>query len=351
MKNNYDSNIFRKVLTIGPSIKSLGGMAAVMQVHRAYMPDYKLLPTNSPCGTFAGAFVLLSTMVRLPFYRLAGRTIMHVHSASGKSFLRKSWLINLGRALGFKVVFHSHGGQSQEYFRKIGLVKAKRVLSRCSALVVLSDSWKEYYDSTFHLPNIAVVHNPIVPCEVVKRPSVGDRLELLFLGTYCDSKGIFDLLEVLAVNKDRWMGRVHLSTGGTGDNERLEEYIRENGLAEMVTNLGWVSGSSKEQLFNTCHALILPSYIEGLPMSILEAMAHGMPVISTPVGGIPEVVQPHENGFLVRPGDKKAIATAIDCYLLNPELVTRHGAKGLKMSAPFNAECIINQLREIYESL
>lgn len=346
-----ENKAMHRVLTIGPSRKTLGGMASVLQIYQRTVPQFLHYSSNSPKGTFSGMFALAGTLIRMPFARLAGRNILHVHSASGKSFVRKTLIMRFGRLLGYKVIFHCHGGESKEYFRRIGLPKAQKVLNLASAVVVLSQSWKQYFEETFRLDNVHVLYNPIILPENPVMPENTPPLRLLFLGRLGDLKGIFDLIDIIAQNQDRWRGRVFLRAGGDGEVERFQRHIRESGVSDMVEFIGWVSGPVKDMAFSSSHILILPSYNEGLPISVLEGLAFGKPIISTTVGGIPELVEQHTNGILVAPGDRKALAEAIDCYLLNPDLITRHGHASRKKSQSFCPEQITQQLLELYQSL
>lgn len=346
-----ENKIMHRVLTLGPNLKVGGGMNAVLTTYKRYLPGFHHIATNSPYGTFVGLLAAATAFLRMPFERLCGRNILHVHTASGKSFVRKYWLMRWGKFLGFKVVYHCHSGASKQYFRSIGIPRAKKKLSVASAIVVLSDSWREYFESTFKFKNIHVINNPVaIPVKPTK-PAEDEPLSLLFLGMIVDNKGIFDLVDTLAANRERWRGRVLLRVGGSGEVERLKQIIADNDLADMVEFIGWVSGSVKDMAFASSHILILPSYFEGLPVSVLEGMAYGKPIIATPVGGIPEVVHSHENGILVPPGDRKALAEAIDCYLLNPELIDRHGRRSRQAAMPFSPEAITNQLLDLYRNI
>lgn len=352
MKNNNSSDsIFSKVLTIGPSYKGYGGMASVLKIYKDTLPDFRHFATNSHRGLLIGFLACLRAILLMPIERLRGRTILHVHVASGKSFLRKSAIISWGKLLGFKMIYHCHGGQTQDYFRAIGIPRAKRTLDKCKVIVCLSKSWEKYFDSIFHHPDIRIVHNPLVPTRNIIHPEEKQPLRLLFLGYLTDAKGIFDMLDVFVSNRERWTGRVKLTIAGNGEKERLKDFIRENSLEELVTFIGWIDAKEKERQFACHHVLVLPSYFECLPMSILEAMGHGMPVISTPVGGIPEMIIPGENGILFTPGDKQAMSAAIDCYLMNPELIERHGNAALNIVPKFYPDKIKADLKKLYTEL
>lgn len=350
-KTDSNDEIFSKILTIGPSRDCKGGIASVLKIYKQYIPGYRQLATNSPRGTLSGFVVAAGSLLRMPFERLRGRSILHVHAASGKSYVRKSIFIRWGKFLGYKVIYHCHSGLISDYFMSRGINKVKRLLDKSDVIISLSDRWKRYFETTFRHPRVEVVNNPLIPVKNISHPTEKHPLKLLFLGLICDAKGVFDIIDVVVRNRERWNGRVKLTIGGPGETKRLVEAIRDEHLESIVDFVGWVGDDLKEELFATHDVLILPTYFEGLPMSIIEAMGHGMPTISTPVGGIPEMISHCENGILFTPGDRDAMGAAIDCYLLNPELIERHGNAALKIVPKFYPEKIKADLQRIYSSI
>ncbi len=337
-----------RVVFVGPDIKEAGGMAAVLRNYRSMLPSFHYVQTNSRHGTMRGAVYLASAFAKLSWQRMRGRRIMHVHGCSGKSFVRKGLLIRWGRLLGFRVVFHCHGGGIRQYFDSIGKEKAVSTLNQCQAIVALSRVWQEYFMDTFHRTDVFEINNVVLPAAATHTDRDG-RLRLLFLGAINDNKGIFDLVETIRANAERWRGRVLLTIGGSGENSRLLKAIE--GLEDLINYAGVISGQEKDQIVAATDVAVLPSYIEGLPMFILESMAVGLPVISTPVGGIPSIVEDGANGILFQPGDKKALAAAIDFYLDNPQMMVSHAAESLRRIAPYLPAQITERLSEIYQNL
>ena len=112
--------------------------------------------------------------------------------------------------------------------------------------------------------------------------------------------------------------------------EMVKRICREDGIEHCVRLLGPVSGQEKIDTFMKSDMFILPTYAENMPNTILEAMAAGLPVISTAVGAIPELIHQGENGFLIEPGDYQDLANRIEMLMENRELRTMMGAKSLE---------------------
>ena len=116
--------------------------------------------------------------------------------------------------------------------------------------------------------------------------------------------------------------------------------------------LGWVSGAAKERELQQATLYVLPSYIEGLPMGVLEAMAIGAPVIATKVGGIPDAIEDGANGFLVEPGDVNALADRIIQLLADAQLRNRFAtAARARIVSSFSPERVLARLEDVYRKL
>ena len=139
--------------------------------------------------------------------------------------------------------------------------------------------------------------------------------------------------------------------GGDGDVEQVKEIIKQNGLENIAEFQGWVNGEKKEYLLNLADAFILPSYNEGLPISVLEAMSYSLPVISTTGGGIPEILKNGENGFIMEPGDKDAIYHAVVSLMEDKNLCKDMGKKSYEKVQVHLPEYVEKQLETLYDSL
>ncbi len=342
-----------KVLTVGPDIRGLGGISAVLQSYARNFPEFRYAATNSRHGSIASGLVLALLLARLPFYRLRGYNIIHAHGASGKSFIRKRIVLGLARKLGFRTIFHCHGGGFREYTVRTGTDKMRRILAGFDAVGCLSPGWAEFFRNELHCANVTVIPNIVEEPQAAAKtePSADNLMRLIFLGKLCRDKGIYDLLEALASRHKEFEGRVELIVGGNGEVDRFNDTVKQYGLESMVRYLGWIDSETKARILSGGGVVILPSYIEGMPISLLEAGVYSMPSISTTAGAIPELIESGANGILVAPGDVRALALAISEYADNPELRCKHGREARKRITPHLPAQVGATLQTLYEPL
>lgn len=343
-----------KVVTIGPDINSEGGISAVLRTYAASVPGFRFMPTNSRRGSLAGAVVFALTLLGLPFLRLGGYNTVHAHGASGKSFFRKNIALSWARLWGFRTIFHNHGGGFID-FATPRKEKVGAALRKCSAVIVLTDAFNRFFRDELGCGHVETLPNPVVmPDEEICRDKVaGDGIvDMLFLGKICRAKGVFDLLEAINRLPGDKKKRVCLHLAGKGDIDALAVKFVElaAGRANVVYE-GSVSGKAKDALLRKCRVMILPSYVEGLPITLLEAGAYGMASIASNVGGIPQLVTDSENGIIIEPGQIDALADAICTYIDRPDRLLADSRAARRMAAPYAADAIAARLDKIYHTL
>lgn len=164
---------------------------------------------------------------------------------------------------------------------------------------------------------IEVVHCGIEPANFAQIiPLTKGPRRLVAIGRFVEQKGQLALVAALAqvANKD-----VHLTLIGDGEMRgQIEASIAKHKLKDRITLTGWVDEARVQSEITTAHALIMPSFAEGLPMVVMEAMAAARPVIATYIAGTPELVKDGETGWLVPAGDVQALAQAIDAFATTP---------------------------------
>ncbi|MCP5283226.1 MAG: glycosyltransferase family 4 protein [Rhodoferax sp.] len=241
--------------------------------------------------------------------------LLHSHMAMRGSFWRKSIFNATARLFGVPVLAHLHGSEFRQFHAALPPWLQRRVareFEACAEVLVLSTEWADFVQGIAPRAHVRVLPNYVrMPAAVARTAaSATGGVTGLFLGVVGQRKGVFDLLPALA-QALRLAPGLRLRIGGNGDVDAARARARELGVGDQVEFLGWVSGEAKAQALAAAQFYVLPSHNEGLPMSLLEAMAHGLPVISTRVGGIPGLVRDGTDGLLVTAGDVTALAAAL----------------------------------------
>lgn len=292
-------------------------------------------------------FLFICATFKLLYFCIKDKDlILHCHMSYKGSFFRKLTFIAMAKVFKHKSIVHLHGSEFKDYYTTSSSYKKKLILwliNNVDEFVVLSESWKTFIDK-IAARKVMVINNyvDIEKYDVDRIPG-----QILFLGAFIKRKGIYDLINALKqVSCD-----CHLHLCGAGEDEAVQSLIDELSLSDSVTNHGWVNAQQKTRLLSECSTFILPSYNEGLPMVIIEAMACEIPVISTPVGGIPEVIIERETGYLVEPGDIDAIASKLSTVLdsANVSQVTDKAKE--YYNAHFSSKTILPKWETLYSRI
>lgn len=358
--NNFliPKSVSDRLLMVGLYYKenAPGGMASVIQYYEKYFETMNYYATWDLCGPMKRAWLFGSAYVRLFGRMLVDRRVkvVHIHTAADGSFWRKSKIACLAKMMGKKVVLHMHASRFKDFYneseKKDWILKNLQIVDK---LIVLSESWKEWFVGIgMDGEKVEVLHNITAYPQLMPEAKVEDgKVHYLFLGEIGPRKGVFDMLKGVAAHREELKDKVEIRIGGNKNEDQLKAFIKDNELEDFVKFEGFVSGEKKLRLLNWADVFVLPSHNEGLPIAILEAMSYGCAIISTPVGGIPEVVTPKMNGLLVTPGDSEGIATAIARYANNSDLLVSEGKESLKVVDTYLPEFVLNHLRKIYENL
>jgi glycosyltransferase involved in cell wall biosynthesis len=349
---------------LGPATNVRGGVSAVVNAILAALPpdgpEVRYIATHvdgpKPVKALAAVAGGVRFLAALLFWH---PQIVHVHTASYASFARKSTLATVARLFGRRLIVHVHGAQFDVFFKggSPALRSAvQRTLASADLVIALSDTWRGKLTRMAPGARIRVLPNPVLTADFAPlaegRPVVPDGGgTVLFMGAFGKRKGIYDLIEAMAAVV-REHPDVVFELGGDQAVDEVERRIEERDLSENVRMLGWVTGGEKLAAFARAHVYVLPSYHEGLPIGVLEAMASGLPVVTTPVGGIPEVVKDRVNGFLIAPGDVRALASCILKLLDDDALRRRMSATNVElMRSRHDAELVARTLVKWYHEV
>ncbi|BAY20657.1 group 1 glycosyl transferase [Calothrix sp. NIES-2100] len=346
-----------KIIMIGASLQQNGGIATVEQLILKYAPNeikIQHLTSHDEGSITHRLIVFIKALISLLSQLIFQKTdIVYIHLSDGGSVLRKA-IIALTAFIFQKPVFiHAHGAEFHVTYSRLPLWAKKwlnAIFRKCQGFIVLSNTWKDFYVTNLGLnpQQVFVLPNPTeLPIEIPQRLSV-KKVTLLFCGRVGQRKGAFDLIQAFANLPSTIKDRSQLILAGDGDLEAGQNLVNSLNLAEYITFLGWVDSQKRNELLADADVFILPSYNEGLPMAILEAMAWGLPVISTPVGGIPELVVPQKNGLLVTPGDVENLSQAMQTLIANETLRLAMGEAARETVAPFDVRQYSCHLADIF---
>ena len=351
----------KKICMVVPSFDAKGGIASVVSGYRGselenryrirYVQTYcDGNKWNKLCKAVAAYAVFIKELL---FWK---PDAVHIHSSFGASFYRKLPFIYLADFCGIPVVNHIHGSEIDRFYRKTS-DKEKRLkrktFGKCAKIIALSEHWREQFSEFANKEKIDVIAN-YSTLQDVRTETRENTKNVLFLGFLSELKGCFDIPEIAHIVKQQ-VGNVRFVLAGSGSETDLQEIRKRAQQWDVEDNLifpGWVRRDEKDQLLREASIYFLPSYTEGMPMSVLEAMGYHLPIVSTNVGGIPTLVKNGQNGYLYEPGDVQGMAGAITAILLDADKQMHMGeASAAVVREGYSLEQHIAKLSCVYENL
>jgi len=281
--------------------------------------------------------------------------VAHLNVAPRGSTLRKQLYQAVAKALGMRTVLHLHGSGYDEFYADLTVkhqAAVRAFFARADAVVALGDHWKRFMLTELRLPLAKVVE---IPNGVPAAPAVARAPNavpaIAFLGEVGHRKGVDVLIDALAQLKADGLDFA-VTIGGNGDLETARAHAERAGVLDRIDFPGWVDEAGADKVLRGADLLVLPSRAENQPVAILEAMARGLPVVSTRIGGIPQQVLDGETGLLVEPDDVAQLAQALATLIQSPERRAAYGQAGLRrFEAHFSVAACAERFAELYRSL
>ena len=315
------------VLQLGPALDVRGGVSSVEKLI-AGQPAAHVRVTHVATMTDGGFVpklrVFLRSIVQLRrAIKRDPKLIVHIHFSSRGSTLRKIILVWITLQAGRPLVLHAHGSVFDAFFDglpKLGKAIVRWTYRQADCFIVLSSQWKRFYVDRFGLSEsqVVVLCNPAALPATTPDRSDRSKTQFLFLGRIGERKGSFDLLEAFKRLPEPVRAGARLVFAGDGEVEALRAAARPLGDAVQVHS--WINSAQRDELLVQSDVFALPSYNEGVPMAMLEAMAYGLPIIATPVGGIPDAVTHDVEALLVEAGAIDQLSSALRRMIVEPEL-------------------------------
>jgi glycosyltransferase involved in cell wall biosynthesis len=320
----------KKLLILAPPFTSNGGITTFVNNLDAYWErDFKYIVRGNRGSRILTPFRMIWDYLSFFFFcfRNKNKYLILVNSSMvGKSIFRDTKFIKIARYFDMPIVLFLHGWNDQ-FFSTIS-DKSLETLFESERIFVLAEDFKKSLEQKGYKKPIHV-ETTIVNQELcdffIKREKVDEVTKLLFLSRIEEEKGIIKALEAFKNLKGLYP-KLELHIAGSGSHEApMLQYIEENKL-EDVTFYGFIRHEKKFQLFKDCDLFLFPSsYGEGKPISLLEAMTAGMPVISTDAGGIKDFYEPKNMGHLLKENTADELTKYIKEYLDDSALANRVG--------------------------
>lgn len=306
-----------------------------------------------PAGSGATWFVrgVVLALVAMARFPLQSRPdVVHVHTSHRFSFYRSSIYVLYSRYVWrVPVVLHVHGSSFDEFVGSASPPVAavqSFVFDACDDVIVLSAYWRDVLAERVDPATLRVLPNAVDPdryeAEIDAEPP-----RIVFVSNLIERKGVRELVDALDDVLDRTERPVAVDIAGDGPlSEQVERLAATH---DAVTYHGYVSEPRKRALLRDGSTFVLPTYAEGLPIALLEGMAAGNAIVSTPVGAIPEVVD-DGGGVLVTPGDRDELADALAELLADSDRRTAMARRNRRLvEERYTWEQVVDELLTLYE--
>lgn len=369
----------KKVLVVGPIPPPYGGIAkyvddlmssALNRIFDMYLfntaiPDsvrksnivvpksYVNAVIKNPLPFLRTLFYVLCTFIKLvKKIKTTNAEIVHVFTCSMWGFWRSVVYIIIAKLMGKKIIFHLLNAIDIFYLNsgKIGRLLIRKALAFTDMHLVQSPKIADFVRSISHRPVRSIFNGVELDKFVPREGKIFDVPRIVISVSVAKEKGTYDIISAVPFVVDRVRDVKFVFIGG-GIFKPFMDFAKEKGVEEFIYFAGKVTDEELVVWYRKAYIFILPSYFEGQPLSILEAMASGLPVISTKIGSIPEVVR-GQNGFIIEKGDYKTLADKILSLLENEDLWRNMSNNNIKdAKEKYNVERVFKEIEGVYTGL
>lgn len=353
-----------RVLVVGKGAPDTGGIAGFLEamLRSPLASSYELRYLNLTReevprgGQLTRANALRTLADGLDVLR-ASRDVdlVHIHTALVPlvTLLRAGWLSAAARLSGARAVVHVHSGKVDSWIS----TRTRRCLTRVAlrpahGVLTASDASRAALATALGEERVVLVDNGVDVSLFGPPEPANDPPRVLFAGRLTPRKGVIDLLRASALLTGRGVEHDVVLAGGTPEEGPEAEAEVRAAAGPAVRFLGPQPIEAMPALYRSSDVFCLPSWWEAMPLSVLEAMASGLPVVATAVGDIPRVVEDGVTGLLVPPGDVTALSDALESLLTDGDLRRRMGAAGRRrVETSFDITRTWSELEAVYERL
>jgi len=372
----------KKILMVGPLPPTIGGITTFItgvlesDLYRRYkfitfgterptfgivrdVRDYTLIFRIGLTCLVKSIMTTIFHILLFPFVLITkSPNLVHINTSTYWSFWENVVYILLLKLFFKKTIIHIHGGEFDKFYKDSNCILKflmKRILNLPERVIFLSEKWKNFFTDIIPPNKIVVLENFVNFSKYAKtRRKIDlheDKIKVLFIGgAGAKTKGIYDIFQSIPtiVRQHKNICFVFVACANI-DLDINYKWVEINSHVQI---LDYVHGDEKIKIFSSSDIFILPSYAEGLPIAMLEAMAAGLPIIATSVGAIPEVIEDRRNGFLIKTGDYHALAEKILTLAKDKKLRQRMGKNNIeKIIKQYDRKVIMKKLNSVYEKL
>lgn len=353
----------KKVLVVATSRKTRGGITSVVLAHEQgrQWKDYhcRWIETHRDLNKSLKLLFFIKAFFQYLFL-FPSYDIVHIHMSEPPSAIRKLPFMWLAKFLKKKTIVHFHSFSVKTTIESKWKWVYQYHFGKADIVIALSEYWRRQVTDFLNdkTGKVRIVYNPCpniqcskVNCAADSKTNKPKQHIILYAGTITPRKGYADLIKAFArfANKhEDWT----IAFAGNGEIDNGKTLAESLGISSQTKFLGWCSGADKDRVFREAEIFCLPSYAEGFPMAVLDAWAYGLPVITTPVGGIPDVAKDGENMLLFNPGDIESLSRCLEKMITDISLRSKISNASLNFAAnEFNVVTINNSIGSIYEEL
>lgn len=276
--------------------------------------------------------------------------IIHIHISWRTTALRKMFFFPLAKALNKKIIIHLHSAAEPVLNSKFQF-PYRFMFKHADATIFLANGISSELNNHFLIKKSVVLYNPCLNRKTNLPNSIKKEKQILFAGTITQKKGYLDLIQAFSLIAHKYP-EWEIIFAGNGEIENAKRLVKDLNIEEQVVFMGWVNREEIHVLFEKASIFCLPSYTEGFPMAVLDAWSYGLPVITTPVGGLTDVLIPGKNALVFEPGDINQLAELLNELITDQSLQQRISKESIKLSQEkFSITSISKQLSELYLSL
>ncbi|MFB6318216.1 glycosyltransferase family 4 protein [Saccharicrinis sp. FJH54] len=344
-----------RIAVIATSPKTRGGITSVIKSHQKgeFWRKYNIvwIPTHIDRSIIRKILVLILGILKFLFY-LTTIELIHVHLTLVNSAKRKSIFINIAKRFNKKIIIHFHPpGHNPEHLKNGLREYYSHLFLKADRIIVLSNYWKTWLADELNINNkVEVVYNPCSKLHYTITEKQKEKI-ILFAGSLIQRKGYMDLINAfstISTQHPDW----RIVFAGNGEIDKAQELAKERKIINKIECTGWIKGPDLQQLFINASIFCLPSYGEGFPMAILDAWSYGLPVISTKVGGLCDVLNDGVNALTFNPGDIKTLADQLNKMISDKELRKSIAEESVRLAEnDFNLVNINKKIGSIYDHL